>query len=199
VNLGWSFSGLHPFFTFILSILSFDMLKSQKERDLSSALLGAAIELRNRSAGLNDALKLKERDAALAREFSNQIEHHLRATIQECESGRLPPDQALQSLVKSSRGALNYSRSLGETALADARQLKGYIEGFSAAVELVSGMGASLLHEAEKIEALAASDVNLDQKRSTGERPETLRVKRKAAALRSETESDEGTDTPAGE
>jgi hypothetical protein len=175
------------------------MLKSQKERDLSSALLGAAIELRNRSAGLNEALKLKERDAALAREFSNQIELHLRAALQECESDRLPPDQALQALMKSSRSALNYSRSLGDAALADARQLKGYIEGFSAAVELVSGMGASLLHEAEKIEALAASDANLDQKRSTGERPETLRVKRKAAALRSEMGSDNGTDTPADE
>ena len=167
------------------------MLKSQKEREMSAALLGAAAELRNRSVGLGEALKTKERDALMTRELTNQIEGHLRPAVQDCESGRLSTEQALQALLKSSQAALAYARSLGESAALDARHVKGYVEGINAAAEFVNGMGSNLLREAERIETLAATDVDLDQKRQVGDRPESLRVKRKVAALRKESNDDD--------
>lgn len=160
---------------------------------MSAALLTAATELKNRSTSLNDALRIKERDALLSREFSNQIEGHLRMTVNECESGKLTTEQALQALLKSSQAALSYARNLSESMQLDARGAKGYIEGIAAAGEFVSGMASNMLREAERIEALAASDVDLNEKRHMGERPETLRVKRKAAALR-ESAGDDGSD-----
>ncbi len=169
-------------------------MESKRDRDISGALINAAAELRKRGTMLSDVIKTRDRDHQLVKDFANQIEQHLRPTLQECESGRLSSDQAAQSLISACRNALNYSRALSESKLSDVHHAKGYIEGLGAAADLMGSMGAAALREAERVEALAASEEDLEKKRRVGSRPESLRVKRKAAELRQKNDDHESSD-----
>jgi hypothetical protein len=171
-------------------------MESKKDREISGALHSAAAELRKRGGPLGDILKSRDRDLQIIREFANQIEQGLRPALHECESGNLGVEQALQSLIAACRSTLNRSRALSESKLGDLHHVKGYIEGLSAAADFISSMGDAALQEAQRVEALAASETDLDQRRSLGERPESLRVKRKAAELRRKNGDNDGSDTP---
>jgi len=166
------------------SFVSFDMIKSQKERDMSSALTSAADEIRKKRAVLGDALKTREHDAALSREFADQIERHLIPALRVYELGNLPSDQALKSMASSINDALTAARNVRDSKSSLSNRLSGYAEGLNAAASLVEGIGTALLREAERIETLATSEEPIDAKRELGDRPESLRIKRKASELR---------------
>ncbi len=170
------------------------MMESKKDRDISGALVGAAAEIRKRSTMLSDVIKTRDRDHQLIKDFANQIEQLLRPPLQECESGRLSSEQMAQSLISACRSALNYSRAITESKLGESHHAKGYIEGLGAAADLIGSMGAAALREAERVETLAASEEDLEKRRRVGSRPESLRVKRKAAELRQKNDDHESSD-----
>jgi len=154
------------------------------KQSVGENIVQAAAEVRLKAANLDDVIKQKTSGATLMEGLSARIEEALAPVLQECDSGVLSTEVALQKLTAVSRGVLVFVKMTSRNMLADAQQVKGYSEGFATALKLVEDVGAAIKREEDRVVELAMGDEDLEKQRKLGERPETLRVKRKAAKLR---------------
>jgi len=159
-------------------------MKNNKAISVGESIVGAVNEVRSKASTLDELVRQKANSSALMEEVAARIEEALAPIVRECDSGKLQPEVAAQKLLEVSRGILAFVKTTSRNMLTEAQQTKGYAEGFSTALRLIEDLGAAAKREESRVMELAMSDVDLDGLRKTGERPEALRVKRKAAALR---------------
>ena len=162
------------------------MSMETKDQVAANALIGASVRVKSSIDTIDALLKKKTQSAALIEDVTMKVETALLPTIQECESKSLTPEEALSRLLKVTKDTISQLKSLSKSLTGEVAHLKGYAEGVTAAAKMVESIGNSILLEEERVRALAESDADLEKRRRPGERPETLRVKRKAAALREE-------------
>ncbi len=159
-----------------------------KEQAAGNALIGASARVKSSTAEIDALLKQRTQSAALVEDIAGKVEAVLLPTIQACESKSIPAEEAQARLLQAAKAVVSQLKASAKSLSGDAAHLKGYADGIAAAAKMVESMGTSLLREDERVRELAASDASLDEKRRIGERPEHLRVKRKVAQLRAESE-----------
>ena len=157
-----------------------------KEQAAAKALIEASTKVKSSIDEVDALSKQKSQSATVVEGIAAKVESALLPVIFECESKSLPPGEALSRLLKATKIIISYLKSSSKNLAIEASQLKGYAEGVTAAANTIESIGSSILREDERVRALAESDADLEKRRRPGERPETIRVKRKAAALREE-------------
>lgn len=159
-----------------------------KEQVVGAALLEASAKVKSSTDGIDTLLKQKIQAASLVEDVALKVEAALMPTIQECESKSLSFEESLVRLLKATKSIVSQLKLSSKKLSAEVEHLKGYSEGVIAASKLIESIGNSILREDEKVRELAASNIDLEQKRQAGERPESLRIKRKANSLREDSE-----------
>jgi len=158
-------------------------MNTEKEKLASLVLLTSAVDLEKKSEEIGLAAKTREQSSKTVKEISTLLESKLAPAINAALSDG-DSSLRLASLIKAVQETLQGIKLLGETLSSDAAKLSGKAEGVSLASKSLRERSAHHLREANRIEELAKSEKDLDARRAPGERPETLRVKRKAAAMR---------------
>lgn len=158
-------------------------MKSENDRLMAATLLSAAGEVEKNRNEMMEASRSREQSSRTVKELTAYLEARLGPAVQLATSEG-DPAVLLSGLISSIRDSLQGLRNLGESLSLDATRLGGRAEGIAEAGEKLRDMGNHLLREAERVEALAESDSDSGVRRKPGERPESLRVKRKAESLR---------------
>lgn len=168
------------------------------DRFAAGVLSSASAEIAKKR---DETLRLAERRetaAATMKDVVSGLESLLVPALSSASTPGKDPALALRELIGEVRRGMAGVRSLAESLSSETLRVKGVSEGLQSAALLVEEIGNARLREAERVEALAASGAALEGRRRPGERPEALRVKRKAAALRENLSSGEG-DSDSGE
>ena len=159
-----------------------------KEQVAGAALLEASTKVKSSTDGVETLLKQKSQSASLIEDVALKVEAALLPIIQECESRSLPPEDAFARLLKATKNIVSQLKLSSKKLSGEVEHLKGYSEGVIAAAKMIESIGSSILREDERVRELATSNIDLEQKRQAGERPESLRVKRKVSALREDSD-----------
>ena len=137
-------------------------MQDKKENNAANLLIGASAQLKSKVNPITLLLTQKTQTSEIVEEITLKLESAFQNAIKVCESGSLSDKDSLTLLIKTTKDVM--------TSM-----------GINASVTFIEEVGNAAIRESKKIEELANSEVDLDAKRKSGERPETLRVKRSAA------------------
>lgn len=157
---------------------------------VGEVLLRSAAEFR---AKLNDAAevaKSKKATHVASNDFLEKIEIFLTNSVRECENPNVNKEDALKRSLDTMRAVATFAKNTRSGLLEDAARAQGLHEGMSIVINVLEETGGMRLREGKRIAELAVSEADLEARRKVGERPESLRVKRKVAALRESTTPD---------
>lgn len=156
-------------------------MQDKKENNAANLLIGAAAQLKSKVNPITLLLTQKTQTSEIVEEITLKLESAFQNAIKVCESGSLSDKDSLTLLIKTTKDVMTSMRINTKNLSKEVLKLAGYIEGINASVTFIEEVGNAAIRESKKIEELANSEVDLDAKRKSGERPETLRVKRSAA------------------
>lgn len=138
----------------------------------------------------DEAITEKKASAKSIVQISSEISKILGKLIQEM---RAPGGDPQEKLAKSSEFLISLITSLETTAKSsteEAMRLEATQQGMRRALEAVREAGTLQVRELERIEALSYESSE-DVRRSVGERPEKISVKRNASSLKKSRESED--------
>ena len=153
---------------------------------VGNILLLGAKQISPKAEEIASLVSQKKFTATTVNEVLDKLENFLNKAIVDIQTDSSNSDVVLRKSLETMNAVINFTKATKKNIADDLQKTTGFHEGFLSAVKMFEDAGASRLREAQRVKDLAEQE---EEKRKPGQRPETLRVKRKAEKLRSENAS----------